>query len=99
MMKFPQDINADRLFNLWESIGITGLFRLEVSWDTISISHTYNLKNTNLKVKATVFQTNQPDKYKITFYEDGASIPPGDFWEKVPLEFKKVLCYHLDILS
>jgi hypothetical protein len=86
--------NAEKLLELWESFGATGLFRLEIDWEG-GLTHVYYLKNSDIYIRAV---SNAPDHYALSIYDGDEQIDSGEFWERIPKEIKKILAFHLDQL-
>lgn len=87
--------NAEKLLELWESFGATGLFRLEVGWGASTLIHEYHLKNSKIVISAV---SNGPDHYELTIFDGGQEISAAEFWELLPKDVKKILAFHLDQL-
>lgn len=89
--------NVEKLLELWESFGATGLFRLEVEFEggISNLAHLYHLKNTNIVIKAF---SNSKNHYQLAIYDGEKEISSDEFWNRIPKEIQKVLAFHLDQL-
>lgn len=86
--------NVENLLELWETIGSTGLFRLEVDLQN-GLSHTYFLRNTDIRILA---MSLSPDHYELSIFDGIEEIDSNEFWDRIPKEYKKILAFHLEQL-
>lgn len=88
------EANVEKLLELWESFGATGLFRLEVDY-LYGLAHVYHLKGTKIQIRAS---SDGPDHYNLLITDDDIPVSAEEFWNRIPKDKQKILAFHLDQL-